>query len=99
MRMISVEPAMLENSASIMESYNNQYQETFMRLYQTIETLSASWQGSDNTAFVNQIQGYHDDFSKMSLLMSQYSEFLRSSARAYRQTQNELTSEAARLTN
>lgn len=99
MRTIKVEPAVLENSASVLETLNGQYQESYGQLYQAVELLSGGWQGADNTAFVNQIQGYQDDFQKIALLLSQYIEFLRASARAYRQTQNELASQAARLTN
>ncbi len=99
MRTIVVEPAVLENSASLMETINVQYRECFGQLYQAVELLSAGWQGADNAAFVHQIHGYQDDFQKISLLLSQYIEFLRAAARAYRQTQSELVSQASRLTN
>lgn len=99
MRTILVEPAILESSAGVMETLNTQYQEAYRSLYQSVETMSAGWQGADNTAFVTQIQGYQDDFQKIAMLLSQYIEFLRSSARAYRETQNVLVSQASRLTN
>lgn len=99
MKTILVEPAVLENSASSIESLNDQYKGAYERLYQSVEMLSSAWQGSDNTAFVNQINGYKEDFQRISLLLNQYSEFLQSSAHAYRQTQMELAQQAARLTN
>ena len=99
MKTILVEPAVLENSAQVMEGYQQQYLETIARLYQGIDTLSSGWQGKDNNAFVNQIQGYRDDFQKISSLLTQYIEFLRNAAVAYRQTQEELAAQAMRLTN
>lgn len=99
MKTILVEPAVLENSASSIETLNDQYREAYQRLYQNVDMLSTAWQGSDNTAFINQINGYKEDFMRISLLLSQYSEFLQSSAHAYRQTQIELAQQATRLTN
>ena len=55
--------------------------------------------GADNMAYVTQIKGFQDDFNKMNALMKQYSEFLRTSARTYRETQNEVINAAKRLTN
>jgi hypothetical protein len=40
-----------------------------------------------------------DDFNQMTNLMKQYSEFLKVSARTYRDTQNEVINGARRLTN
>ncbi len=99
MRTILVEPHVLESSANVIDDYNLQVQENVKRLYQMIEGMSTGWKGSDNVAFVQQIQGYQDDFAKISMLLTQYIEFLRISARAYRQTQAELAAQASRLTN
>lgn len=96
---ITVEPTVLENTASAIENINMEVNLVVKELYGTVEMLSVSWQGDDNTAFVNQILGYQDDFQKINLLMNQYIEFLRNSASAYRQTQNELALQAASLTN
>ncbi len=99
MRTIVVEPQILESSANTMDDYTTQYRMQIQKLYQEIEVMSSAWQGSDNVAFVNQIHGYHNDFLKIAALLTQYIEFLRSTARAYRQTQAELVSQATRLTN
>ena len=99
MKTILVEPVILEGSASQIEGIVTQYQETFRRLYQAVDTMSLGWQGADNVAFVTQIQGYQDDFQKIAMLLMHYSEFLRTSARAYRDTQAELAAQAMRLSN
>jgi len=96
---IIVEPAVLESTASTMENINMEVNQIIKELYGTVDMLKAFWQGEDNTAFVNQIIGYQDDFHKIDVLMIQYIEFLRNSARAYRQTQNELAVQVLNLTN
>jgi len=97
MRKIIVEPELLDACAVRMEQENQDYQRTFSQLFESVESMKAAWQGKDNTAFSAQIGKYEGDFRQMSILCTQYAEFLRNSARAYRQTQDELTSQAAHL--
>lgn len=99
MKKIIVEPAILESSANKITQEVNDYQKTFMQLFEEVNILSAAWEGKDNLAFTNQIRGYEDDFRQIAILCEQYSEFLRASARAYRETQEELTNQAKRLIN
>ena len=61
--------------------------------------MAATWSGKDNTAFVDQIKGFEDDFGKMHALMGKYVDFLRKSAKAYRDTQETVVSEARKLVN
>ena len=51
------------------------------------------------TSFVDQIAGFKDDFEKMHTLMLNYADFLRKSAKAYRDTQDTVVSEARKLVN
>ena len=44
-------------------------------------------------------QDFKDDFDKMHTLMLNYAEFLRKSAKAYRDTQDAITADARKLTN
>ena len=97
MRTIPVEPEMLEACAARMDETNQDYQHTCRQLFDAVDTMKAGWQGKDNTAFSNQIYRFEADFREMSLLCSQYSEFLRHSARAYREMQDDLAAQAAML--
>lgn len=99
MRKIAVEPSRLEVCAQNVEQQRSEVQRTVLRLYEKVDEMSAAWQGKDNTAFTVQIHGYEDDFQRLMMLMQQYSEFLRSSARSYREMQNELAAQASRLAN
>ena len=48
-------------------------------------------------AFSTQIRKFEADFREMSVLCTQYAEFLRNSARAYRETQDDLAVQASNL--
>ena len=99
MRRITVEPEQLELVAGRMEEENDMYIRQFQQLFNLIDVMSASWEGSDRTAFTTQVSAYQDDCRQLSFLCSLYIDFLRSSAMAYRDIQDELTSEAMRLVN
>jgi WXG100 family type VII secretion target len=97
MRKITVEPEQLESCALRMETRNQDYTAGCASLFSAVDSMGSSWRGKDNAAFVSQISKYQTDFRQMSVLCTQYSDFLRNSARAYRDTQDELTSQAGYL--
>lgn len=97
MREIIVEPTRLEDSASKVESYDSDYQRVYSLLYEEVDKMASVWQGKDNTMFTNKIKEFEDDFRQISILLRQYAEFLRNTARAYRETQDELYNAASRL--
>jgi WXG100 family type VII secretion target len=97
MRQITVEPEQLEACAARMDERNDDYSRNCRDLFDSVEAMSAAWQGKDNTAFTSQISRFAADFRQLSMLCTQYTEFLRNSARAYRDTQDELASQASRL--
>ena len=94
---IIVEPESLETTANQIEDADSEYQRLYNSLYSEVDKLSGNWGGKDNTAFTNKILSYEDDFKQISIIMRQYAEFLRASARAYRETQEEMVSAANRL--
>ena len=97
MRTIMVEPERLEQTASNIEEANREYDRTYQEIYAQVDKMSGSWQGKDNTAFTNQIKAFEEDLRQISIIMKQYAEFLRNSARAYRETQDEVYAQANRL--
>ena len=99
MRRITVEPEQLELIAGRMEEENDIYVRQYQQLFELVDVMSVSWQGSDSTAFARHVSGYQEACGQLSFLWSLYNEFLRNSARAYRDVQDELTSEAMRLAN
>ena len=98
-RVIEVTPEQLESTAGKIENLAADYQKQYEQLYSETNAMASTWNGKDNTAFVNQIAGFKDDFQKMHTLMLNYADFLRKSAKAYRDTQDAITSEARKLAN
>lgn len=94
---IAVDPLKLENGALRIEQQVMTYDKSYARLYQTVEGMSTSWKGKDNQAFVAQLRAFQTDFQQMSALMKEYATFLRTSAKIYRETQDERTAQARRL--
>lgn len=97
MRNITVSPEILEQSATKIDEEKEQYQRLYGQLFETVDFMRSSWSGKDNTAFSNQIRKFENDFREVSILCASYSEFLRNSARAYRETQDAIASQAAHL--
>jgi len=97
MKQIIVEPDRLDDTAAKIEQANQEYEHIYKSLYNEVDKMSGAWSGKDNLAYSNQIKSYEDNFRQISITMRQYADFLRSSARSYRETQDELTNQAARL--
>ncbi|CAM3834698.1 WXG100 family type VII secretion target [Mesobacillus thioparans] len=98
-RSITVEPARLETTANKIDQQAADYERNYKALFSEVEAMAAAWQGADNQAYTAQIKGFMDDFQKMTQLMRQYSEFLKMSAKTYRDTQSEVINQAKRLSN
>lgn len=96
---IMVDPTKLETAAGKLDEYIADYKKTYTQLFTEVQAMGANWQGSDNVAYTNQIKGFEDDFNKMATLMTDYANFLRTSAKTYRTTQSNVETGAKKLTN
>lgn len=96
---IQVDPAQLDTTASRIESLAADYKVQYDQLYSETSAMASAWSGKDNIAYINQIEGFKDDFAKMYSLMLDYAKFLKSSAEIYRDTQNTAVSNANKLAN
>ena len=97
MRTISVEPDQLENVAGKIETANSDYERIYQAMYAEVDKMSSCWQGKDNTMFTSQIKAFQDDLRQISIVMREYAQFLRSSARSYREAQEEICNRASKL--
>lgn len=98
-RKITVTPEQLTSASEKIDSLAADYQKVYMKLYTEIENMRSAWDGADNVAFTTQVQGFEDDFQLMYKLMLEYSEFLKTSAQMYTQTQDDIISQASKLVN
>lgn len=97
MRSITVEPDRLESVAAEIESADSEYNRIYQAMYAEVDKMSSSWTGKDNTMFVSQIKDFEDDLRKISMIMREYADFLKRSARSYREAQDEIYSRASKL--
>ena len=98
-RTIQVTPEQLETAAGKIEGLAADYKQQYDALYNKTGAMASTWRGKDNVAYIDQIDGFKDDFEKMRALMVAYADFLRKSAKAYRDTQNTITEQARKLVN
>jgi WXG100 family type VII secretion target len=98
-RSITVDPQKLEAAATAMDSQSADYEKSFRQLFSEVDAMATGWDGADNLAFTTQIKGFEDDFKAMVSLIKQYSEFLKMSAKTYKETQNEVANQAKKLVN
>ena len=98
MRKIFVEPEQILSCAARMENTNQDYLREINEFFTVVENMATSWQGKDNLTFTNRISKFDGDFKQLSLLCTQYIEFLRNSSHAYREVQDELVNQASQLT-
>jgi WXG100 family type VII secretion target len=98
-RVIEVTPEQLETTAGRIEGLAADYKAQYEKLYSETSAMASTWNGKDNVAFVNQIDGFKDDLMKMHNEMLKYADYLRKTAKAYRDTQDTVVSEARKLAN
>ncbi|MBO5621308.1 MAG: WXG100 family type VII secretion target [Butyrivibrio sp.] len=98
-RTIQVTPEQLESTAGRIEGLAADYKAQYDQLYAETNSMSSTWSGKDNIAYTDQIAGFKDDFEKMNELMMRYADFLRKSAKAYRDTQDSIVTQARKLAN
>jgi WXG100 family type VII secretion target len=96
---IVADPAKLISAAAQIDSQAAEYQKQYNLLFSQVDGMGQSWQGADNLAFVNQIDGFKDDFLAMHNFLMQYSDFLKSTGASYASTQQDGISLAKSLTN
>ena len=94
---LSVTYAQLEAASNKVESKANDYRAAYTRLYGRVDSLSTGMAGDDHKAFVEQINGFKDDFQRMEQLMHEYAEYLKKAAITLRETEERLAAEARNL--
>ena len=91
MDMINVRTESLKTKADEVTDMATQYLGHYEGLLNQVAQLTDSdWKGDDAKAFLNQIEGFREDFVNMKRLMDDYAIFLRSAATNYEDTQSQL---------
>ena len=95
--LITVETERLDAVANQVEGYADDYKRAYNDLFTIVKDMKEAWDGKDNVAFTNQIEGFRNDFEKMEKLMRDYAEYLHKCAKTYRDTQDDITRSAGSL--
>lgn len=96
---IKVDPQKLQDASSQISGLASEYEGEYKALFDRVHNMKGKWDGQDNQNYTEQVEGFRDDFEKMKSLMDQYSEYLKNTAQAYINTQNEIAKTAKGLTN
>ena len=94
---IIVETSRLDSTADQVDRLAEESESEYGSLFNTVRDLQNAWSGEDNVAFTNQIEGFRDDFQRMTRLMRDYAEYLRKAAASYRETQDSVAAKAKTL--
>ena len=94
---LQVETMELNRAANDIEELLADYIAQYRNLYATASSISEVWQGKDQEAFLMKINEFEDDFMKLTNLLNEYIAFLRTSSKAYRNTQDAILEMAGRL--
>lgn len=96
---IKVTPQDLQNASTQISDLADEYKDEYEALFREVHEMQGKWDGQDNLAYTEQVDGFRDDFAKMYDSMIQYSDYLKNTAKAYAETQDNIKTEASTLTN
>ena len=66
-------------------------------IYNTVDNLQASWQGSDNVQFANTVNGYKENINALGQVIGNYGVFLQETANSLEKLQAEIAQQASNL--
>ncbi|MBR4260599.1 MAG: WXG100 family type VII secretion target [Clostridia bacterium] len=66
-------------------------------LYDTVDNLQASWQGSDNAQFANTVNSYKENINALGQVIGNYGVFLQETANSLEKLQAEIAQQASNL--
>ena len=81
---------------SLVENAEN-YLNYVKNIYNTVDNLQASWQGSDNVQFANTVNGYKENINALGQVIGNYGVFLQETANSLEKLQAEIAQQASNL--
>ena len=98
-RNITVSYDQLKAAADAIQNYAQDFDAQFKTLYSAIDTLNRQWQGTDNDVFVTKINEFKGGVAKIRATLDDYIQVMEASAASYKQTQEQVVSDASKLAN
>lgn len=94
---IRVTPEELLNAASKVESWADSYNSICNQINTSVNELNSTWGGEAHNQYVNQLNGFQDDFQNLYTLLNKYASYLRSASQKYSQAEETIKSSASSL--
>lgn len=89
----------LEATSKKLENHGQTYKNIYTRLLNCANTMGTAWEGADNQAFVQQIQGFADELKFMSEKLIEDSKLLHQQKENYVQRQDDNIAQVKKLKN
>lgn len=96
---IRVTPEELQKASQKVSSISQSYTDIYTKLLQQARTMGEAWEGDDNLAFVNQINGFCEDLKSMADKLQTASQALDKQSKNYSGTQEGNITQVKRLAN
>lgn len=94
---ISIQTQDVLHTSSCLKQKANQYEEAIQKMYMRMHEMQSVWKGTDQNAFIAQLDSFQPQLKKMTEIIRQYAAYLERSANQYEQLQNERAASARRL--
>lgn len=98
-KVVRVTPEILKSTSEKLNEHSENYKAIYQQLLQEASTMGTAWDGEDNLAFVNQINGCLDDLQAMANKLKVASEAMFKQHANYVNRQSENIAQAQKLTN
>lgn len=96
---IRVTPQELDAASKKLAELSETYTGIYTQLMQVASTMGEAWEGEDNLAFVDQINGFNDDLKSMADKLLTASKTLDTQRANYAAIQDSNTGQVRKLTN
>ena len=98
-KQIRVTPSELGTAADKLSTISEGYTQIYTQLLQQASTMGAAWEGEDNLAFVEQINGFCQELKDMATKLVSAAEALRLQKSNYENRQADNIAQVRKLTN
>ena len=96
---IKVTAEELRSTANVLDNLAGEYKDLYSQFFSKTSEMRANWDGEDNIAFIDRIEGFRDNFETMFKEIEEYSDYLKKAAQAYVDVQGDIIGRAKSLKN
>lgn len=98
-KVLRVTPEELGTAADKLDEFSETYTSIYTQMFQLANTMGQAWDGEDNLAFVDQINGLVEDLKSMADKLKNSASVLRTQRDNYVNRQNDNITQVRKLSN